>query len=469
MVPAASAVLAVAVASAAPGGHAAATHVVAYEASVRATGKLVVTFSGREVTTGTITWTPPSTGGLVILAGGSGARPSLRGALDLGGNGAETTASVQHMGSGTCTDHSGHPEDIQLPVLAAGERGLRFGWYARHVNGLLFFAPAETPIALGFRYLAMGPRIDDPAPTHCGGPLPSDLVRRLPSRLVTLRTLSNGPTRIDMSGATRFSANGFTGTVTSTIVLRVAELRKAPFPFIQPRVPLRQEDRVLYVHYRILRISGTVGVSFQNVAASCAALDACGMTGGVRVALGPGRGTAEAIVYARGVNSSVALRRSVGLASGHGGGAQVTGLGSWSHSAAAISETVNRNGSIACRDADRLPLGQLEISSSGARATALIGATDLAGFDSNRDLLRTRCPGPIASDLYHGALAYGSFPTRLLGQRTLTLHLTHGTRLSPLGFGPPLAFTFSTQSNVTIVVQRTGVTEKLLPDSEFET
>jgi hypothetical protein len=443
---------------------------VVYFARVRASGNLVVTFSGRGVTRGTITWTPPSSGEFEMLSGGSGARRWLRGALDLGGNGAMTSVSIGRGGSSMCTDTAGRAEDVQLPVLAAGPRRLRFALFARHVNDLLFFARRETPTALAFQYMALGPRLDEPAPTHCGGPLPSDFLRGLPSRTLSLRELAKGRMRIDLSGATTFSAAGLTGTVTSTIAVRVAKMRQAPFPFTQPRVPLSREDRALYIHYRIVRVSGAFGVNFRNVSASCAALDACGMTGGVHVQLGPGRGTAEAIVYEPGVTSSQLLRRSIGLAPGAGdGGAQVTVFGSWSHAAGSISETVDRNGAVACRDTARLPVEEFEISNFGARASAVIGGTDMGVFAPNRDLLRTRCPGPIASDLYHGGLAYASFPTRLLGRRTLTLRLTHGTNLSPLGVGPPLPFTFRAQSNVTVVLQRIGVTEELLPDSAFET
>ncbi|MEA2146172.1 MAG: hypothetical protein QOG59_1759 [Solirubrobacteraceae bacterium] len=115
-----------------PGVAGAATGEVAYGGQVRVTGKLLVTFSGGDVTSGTITWSPPSTGSLQLLSGGAGARKWLRGSLSLSGNRPTTTASIHHAGSGVCTGSGGYGGDVELPVIAASPTRVRFAWFARH-------------------------------------------------------------------------------------------------------------------------------------------------------------------------------------------------------------------------------------------------------------------------------------------------------------------------------------------------
>jgi hypothetical protein len=441
----------------------------AYGAAVRATGTLVVTFSGGDVKSGTITWSAPARGGFELLASGSGTRRRLRGYLQLTGHRPATTTAVTRQ-SGVCADTSRFGDEIQLPVTETGSGGLRFGLFAHKVT-LPSFGPPQTPLALVFNYIAAGSQPDEPAPTACGGPLPGDFLRLLPGRTVSLRRLASGATTIDLSGTAAFSSGGLSGTVRSNIVLHVAKLRGSVVPTRRPHVPLSQENRVLYVHYRIARVTGSVGVGFNDVPSTCAAFDSCGMSGAVDVQPGSAHGSFEMIAYDDASVSSTALRRSVGLEPGRPPrGEQVGGIGIWRSTTGTVSEKVQRSGVLFCQDSAHIPVGGIDIAVTGRRATADFGDTGgLQLLTPERDLLRTRCSGPVMADLSGAGLAREVFPARWLGRRTLTLHLTRGTSVGVPALGPAPAFTWHSQPDLTVVLQRTGVTEKLLPSSDFET
>jgi hypothetical protein len=84
----------------------------------------------------------------------------------------------------------------------------------------------------------------------------------------------------------------------------------------------------------------------------------------------------------------------------------------------------NRSGEPACRDASSFTDGAIELSVRGRRVTARLAGADPFG---GGDLLRTRCPGPLLSDLGRSTrLALGRIPRSALGRRRLKLHLDQG-------------------------------------------
>src|SRR6202023_952896 len=94
----------------------------------------------------------------------------------------------------------------------------------------------------------------------------------------------------------------------------------------------------------------------------------------------------------------------------------------------------------------------------GARVRALFGGPDFAGLAPARDLLRTRCPGPVLRDIQsQQALASTGFPGQRFGEPMLTVHLTKGVDV----VGP--GFSWHSRPNLTIVLRRTSVTERLVP------
>ncbi len=454
--------------------------VAAYEANVRASGQVIVTFHGDhtagcdvtgecDVQSGTMTWTPPSSGSLEVLDFGSKGRPRLRALLGLSGIEQAARAgstSVQRAASGgvdTCIDTAAVRGDTRLRVTDDASGGLTFGLYATRAPVPLLGVP-QTPFDLAYELEGSASAVDEPAPTHCGGPLPADFLPSLPARAVPLSALRRGASTVDLSGVSTFAAGGLAGTARSSIVLHVRRLRSLTVHRKPRPTPMIDEDRVISVEYRVAKVAGTIAVRAAADPSTCAAFAACGLDGSLTVRPGPGQGTAYVIAYDVASTSGTRLRRAVGLASGKiPRYAQVSGLATWTSTTGTVSAAFERGGSPACRDVTPLPLSALELNVKGGRAIATFGGTDYADLAPIRDLLRTRCPGPLLSDLlaHNAALATSNTPISALGQRTLTLRLTHGTTVRAPGF------TWRSLPALTIMLQRVRVTETLVPSSAF--
>jgi hypothetical protein len=429
---------------------AAAAERVRYDAGVRVSGQVTVSFHGDraagceaafrcDVQAGTIRWTPGSRGRLSILQL-PGRR--LTGYLSLFG-GPETTldalAVVQRSaadGTHVCADARGSL-DYSGAVVDVRPRRLRFG--------------------LQDRAGVFGPLSASPLGTNCGGPLPADTLQRLRTGTVSLHELIRGPKTIDLSGSAPFAAGGLAGTVESTVVVhirkarvrRLERRRRRAIPEPSDRPPFRS----ISVEYRLERMTGSVPVNLEADPRGCAALDACGVSGTLTLSPRPARG--EAYVSAYGRLSKAALRRAVGLAPGpRPSKASVGGYLFWNRGRGAVTAALERNGRPACRDTGRLTTGAIELRVRDRRVTVrFAGADPFAGAD----LLRTRCPGPLLADLGRGTrLATGRIPRRALGRRRITLHLDQGTTASTPGYR------LSSRPDLTIVLEREKVEEDLV-------
>lgn len=449
-----------------------------YDANVHAAGRLVVSFRGDRaagceptgqcaVKSGTMTWTPPRTGVLEIVDSGSRGKPRRQAFIDLSASTQPpASTSVQRPaadGSHTCIDAARLNEDAQLPVSSDASGGLTVGLYAAHSTFAL--GVPETPLDLAYGLETSGAVIDEPPPTRCGGPLPADFLPALSGRRVSLAALRRGAMTINLSGVAPFAAGGLSGTARSTIVLRVGRLRGREVQTRPAPTRISDEDRVIIVQYQVAKVAGSVGVDVLSSPSSCAGFDVCGLGGTLTIGPGPAHGKAYVIAYDLASTSNERLRRSIGLAPGKiPAFAQVFGLATWASKTASISAALDRDGRPACRDSTPLPVGALEIDVHGKHVVAKFGASDLADVRPVRDLLRTRCPGPTlaASGSGSGALATTDVPVRTLGQRTLTLRLTRGITTTAPGF------TWRSRPNLTIVLRRTRVTERLVPSSAFE-
>jgi hypothetical protein len=428
----------------------AASERVTYRAGVSVSGQVTVSFHGDreggceasfrcDVQAGTIRWTPRSKGQLSVL-GVPGRR--LTGYLSLFG-GPETTldalAVVQRTaadGTHFCAD-ARRSLDYSAGIVAVRPRSLRFG--------------------LQDRAGVFGPLSANPLGTNCGGPLPADTLRRLKTRTVSLRELVRGPTTIDLSGSAPFAAGGFAGTVESSVLVRVRKARvrrvdRRPRRAI-PQPPNRPPFRNISVEYRLERITGSVPVELEAAPLGCGALDACGLSGTFTVTPGPARGEAYVVAYGR--LSKAALRRAVGVAPGpRPGKASVSGYLFWNRGRGTVAASLERNGEPACRDVSPLTDGAIELRVRGRRVTArLAGADPFAGGD----ILRTRCPGPLLSDLgRHTRLAVGRIPRSALGRRRLTLHLDRGaSAMTP-------SYRLRSRPDLTVVLEREKVEEQRL-------
>jgi hypothetical protein len=434
---------------AAPVGTAAAAEAVSYDAGVRVSGQLVVSFRGDpagcaaffrcDVQGGSLRWTPQSRARLSLLrlpgrrlegylapSGPFGTRP-------------DTVAVVQRSaadGTHVCADARGGSFE-SFGLVAVGVRRLTFGLRAR--PGV--FGPAGSVL---------------PA-TNCGGPLPEEALRGLSTRVVSLRALRSRPTQIDLSGSAPFASGGLAGTVESTIVLRVGRLQVQRQPVLRAsprRVSSRPPLRLIAVEYRIARLTGSLPVAVRGDPQTCAPLDACGLAGTLTVQPGPARG--EGYVFGYGRLPFAVLRRTVGLAPGPvPRRTSAYGYISWGRGMGSVSALLTRNGTPACRDAGRLRSGTLELRVRGPRVTAVF-ARGLP-YGDGADLLRTRCPGPLLADLGRGTrLALGRLPRRALGRPRFTIHLNRGTRAVTSGYR------LRSRPDLRIVLEREEVEREVL-------
>jgi hypothetical protein len=429
---------------------------VSYQAGVRVSGQVIVSFhSDRaagceaafrcDVRSGTIRWTPRTRGQLSLL-GQPGRR--LTGYLSLFGE-AETTVDTLAVVERSASDGSHVCADARVssyfaaPLASVGRRGLRFGLRSR---------PG-----------VFGPLTATNLVTSCGGPLPADALRGLPTRAVSLRALRAAPSRIDLSGSVPFSSGGFAGTVESTVLVRLQKARVRR-PRLRPRrvTPRRSSRppiRQIAVEYRLARMTGSVPVEVAGNPRACLPLDACGLAGTLTVTPGPAR--AEAYVVAYGRLPRAVLRRAVGLAPGPPPRkVGVYGYLAWDRARGTMTADLQRDGIPACRDSTRIRNGFIALGVRGRRVTARLGygAEELGGAGA----LVTRCPGPMFSDLGRSTrLAIGRIPRSALGRRRVELHLDQGaTALTP-------GYTLRSRPNLTVVLEREKVEERELSGEAF--
>jgi hypothetical protein len=417
---------------------------VQYDAPVRVSGQVVVSFHGDraagceasfrcDVRAGTIRWTPRSRGELDLFVSRSG---RLSGYLYLHSTretSAETIAVVQRGaldGTHVCADARGGGFSSSLPVITVDAKTLSFGLRPR--AGV--FGPTPGLLA-----------------TNCGGPLPADALRSLPSSAVTLRALRSGPTTVDLSGSAAFSSGGLAGTVSSTIALRVGQARvrrvrrsvRRP-----PERPNRPPLRAIAVEYHVERVAGSLPVEIAGDPRTCTPLDACGVGGTLTVRPGSARGEAYVFAFAR--LPRVALRRAVGLAPGpRPRTAAVYGYLTLNREWGTATALLDREGTPACRDTTALSGAVIDLRARGRRVTARF-----LGGAEGPELLRTRCPGPLLADVERGTrLAVGRIPVSELGRRRLTLRLDRGTRAVTPGY------MLRSRPDIRIVLEREEVKE----------
>jgi hypothetical protein len=440
-----------AVSLAAPLGDAVAAGTARYRVDLRVSGQLLVRFHGDpaagcatflrcDVGGGTVRWRPQSRLGLELVFPRARDEEAIS-FVSTGSPGARTAAVVRRSaadGTHVCRDSR---DDVlaMLPLIEADRRGLRLG--------------------LGARRGGSGASSGGPMGTNCGGPLPADVLRRLPARTVSLRALRRGPTRVDLSGESRFAAGGLAGTVRSTIAVRVgkSDVERRPRGLQPGPRSRRRRDRPplrsIAVEYRIERLTGSMPVAATARSRNCARVDACGLGGTLAVTPGPARGEGYVVAYGR--VPRAALSRAVGLAPGpipH----KVSAYGyvAWTSGRGTVTAALDRDGTAACRDTAPLSSGLLELRLRDRRVTARIGAG--APF-LGADLLRTRCPGPLLADLKpRTELAAGHLPLRALARRRVTLRLDRGASAAARGYR------LRSRPDLTLVLEREKVEHSTL-------
>jgi hypothetical protein len=293
--------------------------------------------------------------------------------------------------------------------------------------------------------------------SHCAGPLASDLVKLLPVRPLPRSLLDGRSTKtIDLSTTRPFDTGGFSGTLRSTVVLRVGPKLSFDGAIDEEVTVVKRRYRELELGYRIESVSGNVSLGFRGVPAPevCGGLDSCGTSNTLELSPAASKGEFELSATARDSRPWRDLRQSLGLApGGPSHGVETYGYGYWKSRAGTLSSKVSySDGGAQCRDVVPLRYGSLVAGVSSSRVVF----SYYPGVGLTSGPSRTRCPGPMLSDLPNGSnLAAGSVPLSALGRRTITVHLTHG-----LGSLSVPGYSGSSQQDLTITLRRTSVRKR---------
>ncbi len=397
------------------------------------TGRVTVTFAGDQATgcaahglcsySGTETWEPQGVGDLGVTTVAQGGHRSTGTTLVIGAFNTPGLSSVHRAGVGTstaaCSDHAeAQGAFFDLPV-----HGQRVDVGLDH---------AQLPI--------FG--------TRCAGPLNTDVAGAMPHETVSLCRLLRGRLTIDLSGSTPFAADGFSGTVHSTVALALGRPRRQSGHVTTP--PGSTPTRFTTVSYRISRLAGeaTATVGASGVAAVCDPFDSCGLHGTISMTPRAGsHGTAFLTASAPKRRSERDLLTALGIEIGGdpsgisvgGGGAAMGGT---------LTAGLTQDGG-AC--ADQVALGQTAIVLREHARRLMISVSP--SVTRAADPLRTRCPGPA---LGSHPLTSASLPLNVLRRSRFTVNL-HGDSFRD---GP---YTVTTRSTLTISLQRRGVKTQILP------
>jgi hypothetical protein len=390
---------------------------------------------------GSLTWDPGGQADLEVTERRAGARRELDASLVfLGGAGQDAPTTTAHV----VRDAAGG-----APAVCSDVR----------VNDLTFLDfSAGSPSHVEARLLKGGPDDSNLFRTRCGGPLEPDLVGALPSAKMDLATFTRGRVTVDLSGTRQFAARGFTGTVRSSIELRLGRFATdlpPPLEVTSRRLP-GYAPRSVIARYRIEHVAGSIETSFTGGTELplCNPLDSCGAFGTLRLSpmVSAGRATFVAYGPAKRVSGGE-LRAVLGLRRGpRVRGVTASGVADWSRDGGSLSESFTGGDGTVCNDTIPLASGFMTFWVGPRRVFATYGRSSAGG----PDLLRTHCPGPSILDAAQDhPLATGSVPRNSFGKSRVVITLTRGR---PFDSEP---YAGDTRPALTIVLRRVAVRERL--------
>jgi hypothetical protein len=366
---------------------------------------------------GSVTWNPGTQATLSVTRYVSHGKRKLSGLLGFYGSGnpSSTTALVTRGGGHLCSD-----------VLDGGSS-----------------AGASAPSNAALQLRLVSPMQPDFLTSRCAGPLQSDLLGLLPVRPLP-RSVLHGATRsMDLSTVRPFSSGGFSGTLRSTIRLRVGPRSKRRSLQDFPKLI---HFRTVDVSYRVTKVSGSLAFAFRGDPRLCADLDACTSSGTVSVSEDRARGDFAIEVLADRKRPWADLLAALQLSRhGNSRGIFARGSGFWTSRAGRLSASVA--GAQSCRDA--VPLGGGDLSAETRGKSLVLTYNVFAGNEAEH----THCAGPMLADAaVDYTLARGSVPLRALRRKTVTVHLTRKPGDHSAG-----AYVISGQGGLTVTLRRNTV------------
>ena len=324
------------------------------------------------------------------------------------------------------------------PVVRVRRAGATDDGSCLDLNRIDLLSIASTPAGVGRARIGIS---DLPLTTgSCAGPNLSRALARLPRRSVSLSRLGRQPVVADLAGSAPYVSGRFSGTVTSTLRLRLGREERGNLSgggglIRGPGHPARRKVRVRVVHfhavYRVARFRGNLSASFGGLAgAPCAQLDACGVKGTAGWAIRTPGGNLVVVGDSLARKSDHGFRGALAaVARTDGAYAEFRRPGFFGTTTA----DVTRPDGVPCHDTARVLAPALGAEVSGGRLVALLGGDEAE--PAGADLLRTGCPGPRDSDVLHNpGLPRGSTPLTVLANRRFGLPLFGSNRFNASGY-----------------------------------
>ncbi len=351
------------------------------------------------------------------------------------------TGSLEMLPGGT-TGSSGGPPPLEPQDQTATVRELTRSADGAPVSTCAAVTPLDFTLAIrhtpqGLRaVMPAGAGFLPPSSGPCAGPTGLDLqALALPARRV-------GAHSYELSGTTAFPAGSFDVTVASTLRALVTYGNSSPGGGLgsgsflgsgsgppQPRMH-RALQETADVEYRIQPLTGSLTTQFSGLASPyCAALGACGANGRLTedITVGGSISFTASRFVDRVLNRRAVLRdlRSGRLR------LDTYLLGPPAHEA--TSETLAQADGTTCRDS--ISGGLFAFQATAHRGRNQLTLSSQSGPSGN-DPLRTRCPGPPATQVIGGGQEIAAAPlaTSALGRAHLTLSLSGNGTFSGLGW-----------------------------------
>jgi hypothetical protein len=283
-------------------------------------------------------------------------------------------------------------------------------------------------------------RSTDLLSTRCAGPIDAVLASSSPAATIAIARIARGR-QLDLSRRRTFSAGGFTGTIDSTVVLRLGRPRTEKNLGLSPLLlgllglppgPIRTVTEPL-------RLTGATGTITAHVSGDtdrlvCSLLDACGLAGSVALTPRPAPVTGDLIVFGSAKQPEAPYLAALGLGPGPTDGLFAEGSLAWNdHGLARLSDAQDGQH---CSDAIPLDGGSVGLEVIGARIEANYTPVSL---------LHGECPGP---ELGNDELASGSVPLSALHGASFALRLRPTGAITDDGYQVSLSGSVTLQLSV---------------------
>ncbi len=385
--------------------------------------------------------------GVVRYRPGDGSLVVVR-TVPRGGGAARTTATLTL--DGPPFGDPGEAAEVRAQVRRAAPGGARTCTDVLDRDDALGFSARGGTVGVG-----LAPPDAAVVESRCGGPSTADLAAVLTTRPVSVAAVPRTGRTLDLREERTFTAAGLTGTVRSTVALRLRNDR--PDPEDVDDESADRPSRILAVRYAVERVSGGVTAAFAGVAdpSRCALLDACGLTGTTTYAPARGRAQATIVAFAPARVPRARLRAALG-----GGGGSTRGVdgvfGSIVLDAPARAVTTVTPGGAPSPCTETRTAGATFVQLFALEGGPLVAALTPLGR-TGATPLRARCPGPLlpAAGLAD-SLADAVVPRAALRGRRVVLRLG-GRRTRDDG-----VLRTTLRSDVTIVLRRVRTTERVV-------